>query len=92
MTKRSRRESPPPTFVEPPYVPNVRRPGDRWPAGPLHQFKQAARDNGKPYKSPEPKAEQVLLAFLGTKAAVTVMICLLVAVVAVLLVLLVIKT
>jgi hypothetical protein len=58
---------------------------------PLYQFKRAARDDGKPYKSPEPKAEQGLLALLGTNAAVTVMICLFVAVVAVLLVLLVIK-
>jgi hypothetical protein len=91
MTKRSRRESAPPTFVEPPYVSNVHRPGDRGTSDPFYQFKRAARDDGKPYKSPEPKAEQGLLALLGTNASVLVMSCLLVAVVAVLLVLLVIK-
>jgi hypothetical protein len=91
MTKRSRRESLPPTFVEPPYVSNVHRPGDKGTSDPFYQFKRRARDDGKPFKSPEPKAEQELLVLLGSKAALTVMGCLLVAVVAVLLVLLVIK-
>ncbi len=91
MTKRSRREWPPPTFVEPPYVSNVHRPGDRGTADPFYAFKRVARDDGKPYQSPEPKAERELLALLGSKAAVMMMSCLLVAVVAVLLVLLVFK-
>ncbi len=90
MTKRSRRELPP-TFVKPPYVSNVHRPGDRGTSDPFYAFKKAARDNGKPYQSPEPKAERELLALLGSKTAMTVMGCLLIAVVAVLLVLLVIK-
>jgi hypothetical protein len=83
MTKKSRREWPPPTdkFVEPPYVPNVYKPGDRVTPGPLHTFKQLARDDGKPYKSPEPRTERDLLALLGTKAAVVVMCCLLLGVV-----------
>jgi len=83
MTRKSRREWPPPTdgFVEPPAVPNVYRPGDRVTPGPLHEFKQLARDDGKPYKSPEPKAEQGLLALLGTNAMVVVMCCLLAAVI-----------
>jgi hypothetical protein len=92
MAKRSRRgDSPPPTFVEPPTVYNFHRPGDKGTADPFYQFKRAARDDGKPYQSPEPKAEQSLLAMLGTNAAVTVMICLLVVVVATLLVLLALK-
>jgi hypothetical protein len=82
MTKRSRREWPPPTFVEPPYISNVHRPGDKGTSDPFREFKQRARDDGKPFKSAEPKAERALLALLGTKAAVTVMVCLLVVVVA----------
>lgn len=91
MTKKSPDEWPPPTggFVEPPYVPNVRRPGDKVTPGPLYKFKQLARDDGKPYKSPEPKAQQTLLALLGTNAAVVVMCCLLAAVVVTVVVLLV---
>jgi hypothetical protein len=93
MTKRQRRESPPPTteFVPPPYVSNVHRPGDKGTADPFYQFKKAARDDGKPYKSPEPKAERQLLGLLGTNAAMVVMGGLLVVVVAALLVLLVVK-
>lgn len=90
MTKKSRREWPPPTdrFVEPPPVPNVYKPGDRVTPGPLYTFKRLARDDGKPYKSPEPKAERKLLALLATNAALVVMCCLLVAVVITVLVLL----
>jgi hypothetical protein len=91
MSKRERREWPPPTFVEPPYVSNVHRPGDRGTADPFYAFKRRARDDGKPYKSPEPKAERELLALLATKTALRVMSCLLIAVVAVLLVLLVLR-
>jgi hypothetical protein len=91
MTRRPRRQWPPPTFVEPPYVSNVHRPGDKGTSDPFYQFKKAARDDGKPYKSPEPKAERQLLGLLGTNAAMVVMGGLLVVVVVVLLVLLVVK-
>jgi hypothetical protein len=91
MTRRSRREWPPPTFVEPPYVSNVHRPGDKGTADPFYAFKRRARDDGRPYKSPEPKAERALLALLGTNAALVVMSCLALAVVATLLVLLVLR-
>jgi hypothetical protein len=50
-----------------------------------------ARDDGKPYKSPEPKAERELLALLGSNAALVMMSCLLLVVVGTLLVLLVVK-
>ena len=91
MARKSRRGAPSygVEHVDPPYVPNVYRPGDKVTPGPLHAFKQAARDDGKPYKSPEPKAEQSLLALLGTNAAVVVMCCLLAAVLVTVLVLLV---
>jgi len=93
MARKPRREGPPPgvEFVPPPYVSNVHRPGDKGTADPFYQFKKAARDDGKPYKSAEPKAERQLLGLLGTNAAVVVMGGLLVAVVVVLLVLLVLK-
>jgi hypothetical protein len=91
MAKRSRRDWPPPKFVEPPTVYNVHRPGDKGTADPFAQFKRAARDDGKPYESPEPKAERDLLSLLGTNAAVKVMTGLLVLVVVTLLVLLVLK-
>jgi hypothetical protein len=93
MTKKPRREAPSygVEHIDPPYVPNVYRPGDKVTPGPLHQFRQLARDDGKPYKSPEPKAERDLLALLGTNAAVVVMCCLLAAVVVTVLVLLVTK-
>jgi len=45
---------------------------------PFYRFQQLARDDGKPYESPEPKVERRLLSLLGTRAAVTVMTCLLV--------------
>ena len=90
---KKRREGPPPgvEFVPPPYVSNVHRPGDKGTSDPFYQFKKAARDDGKPYKSPEPKAERQLLSLLATNGAVVVMGGLLVAVVVVLLVLLVVK-
>ena len=93
MSKKSGGQWPPPTnrFVEPPYVPNVHKPGDRVTPGPLYRFKQAARDDGKPYKSPEPKAERQLLSLLGTNAVTVVMCGLLVVVVVAVLVLLVVK-
>jgi hypothetical protein len=93
MSKKPQHESPPPTteFVAPPYVPNVRRPGDKFTPGPLYQFRQLARDDGKPYKSPVPKSERQLLSLLGTNAATLMMGGLLVVVVVALLVLLVVK-
>ena len=93
MARKSRREWPPPSneFVPPPYVSNVHRPGDKGTSDPFYQFKRAARNDGKPYKSPEPKAERQLLALLGTNAVMVVMYGLLVAVVATLLVLLAVK-
>jgi hypothetical protein len=93
MTEKPRREWPPPTVehVEPPYVSNVHRPGDKGTADPFYQFKKAARNDGKPYKSPEPKAERQLLGLLGTNAATVVICGLLVAVVAILVVLMALK-
>jgi hypothetical protein len=93
MARKSRREWPPPSHevVPPPYVSNVHRPGDKGTSDPFRQFKLAARDDGKPYKSPEPKAEQQLLRLLGTNAVTVVMGALLVIVVAVVLVLLIVK-
>jgi hypothetical protein len=91
MTKRSGREEPPPHFVPPPPLLHVSRPGDKGTTDPFYQFKRAARDNGKPYRSPEPRAEQGLLSLLATKAALVVMASLLAAVVVTLLVLLVLK-
>jgi len=93
MAKRSRQEGPPPSgeFVPPPYVSNVHRPGDKGTSDPFYQFKKAARDDGKPYKSPEPRTERQLLSLLGTNVAMVVMCGLLVVVVATLLVLLVLK-
>jgi hypothetical protein len=81
----------------------TRRPQPEWPPAtpgrrgfgrsydPFYQFERLARDDGRPYKPPEPKAELRLLALLGTKTAVTVMTCLLVAVAGVLLVLMVLR-
>jgi hypothetical protein len=46
-------------------------------------------DDGKPLQSPEPKAERQLLVFLGSKAALVVMTCLLVVVAFTLIVLIV---
>jgi len=47
---------------------------------PFYQFQQLARDDGRPYKPPEPKTELKLLAMLGSKRVVVVMSCLLVVV------------
>jgi hypothetical protein len=86
MTKRSRRESPPPTFVPTPYVSNVHRPGDKGIADPFYQFENRAQP-GRP--APVSKRELQFDALLGSNAALTVMGCLLAAVLVVLLVLLV---
>jgi hypothetical protein len=73
----------------------TKRPGHEWPPAtpgrrgfgrsydPFYQFERLARDDGKPYKSPETKAELQLLSLLGSKAALRVMYCLLVVVAAV---------
>jgi hypothetical protein len=73
----------------------TKRSGQEWPPAnpgrrgfgrsydPFYQFERLARDDGKPYKSPEPKAELRLLSLLGSKAALRVMYCLLVVVAAV---------
>ncbi len=76
MAKRSEPEWPPAT-------PGRRGPGRSY--DPFYQFEQLARDDGKPYKPPEPKAELQLLAWLGSKSALVVMYCLLVVVVGVVL-------
>jgi hypothetical protein len=78
MTKDSEPQLPPPT---------PGRLGGR--RDPFRQFEQLARDDGKPYKPPEPKAELQLLSMLGSRGALVVMYCLLVAVVGVVLGLLV---
>ena len=75
---------------EPPLQIGRRGPRGSW--DPFYAFEKIARDDGKPYKSPEPKAERQLLALLGSKAALVVMSCVLVAAVLVLLVLLVFRT
>jgi hypothetical protein len=91
MTKRSRREWPPPTHVPPPAVQHVHRPGDRRTSDPFYQFRLLARDDGKPFRSPEPKAEVTLLSLLASKAALVVMGCVLTGVVAILLSLLLVR-
>lgn len=40
---------------------------------PFYEFQQLARDDGKPYEPPEPRAALRLLALLGSKAVVVVM-------------------
>lgn len=82
MTRRSQPEWPPP-------IPGRRGPGRTY--DPFYQFERLARDDGKPYKPPEPKAELKLLELLGTKAALTVMVGLLVVVVVAVLALMVFK-
>lgn len=88
MTKRSHPGLPPP-------VPGRGMPSYRGgmfaPRDPFYAFKRIARDDGKPYKSPEPKAEQQLLGVLAGKAALVMMGCLLAAVVVALLVLVALK-
>jgi hypothetical protein len=91
MTKRSPRQWPPTRFVAPPPLQNVSKPGDRGTTDPFYQFKKWARDDGKPFKSPEPKAEQGLLTLLASKTALIVMGCVLVAVFVALLVVMVAK-
>jgi hypothetical protein len=78
MTRRPRREAPSygVEHVDPPYIPNVKRPGDEGSA-----FRQAPLA--------EPKAERQLLGLLGTNSAVVLMGGLLVVVVVTLLVLLI---
>jgi hypothetical protein len=78
MARKPRRAGPPssPRFVKPPYVPNVRRPGDEGSA-----FRRAV--------PAEPKAERQFLALLGTNAGLAVMCCLLAAVVIIVLILVV---
>jgi hypothetical protein len=58
---------------------------------PFYAFEKLARDDGKPYQPPEPKAERELLALLSGKAAFVVMSCLLAAVVLAVLVVVVVK-
>lgn len=83
MTRRSQPEG------EPPLEIGRRGPRGSW--DPFYAFEKIARDDGKPYKSPEPKAERQLLTLLGTNAVLVVMSGLLVVVVVTLLVLLVLK-
>jgi hypothetical protein len=72
---------------EPPL--EIGRPGPRGSWDPFYAFEKIARDDGKTYKSPEPKAERQLLALLGSNAVLVVMGCVLAVVVVLLLVLLV---
>jgi hypothetical protein len=72
---------------EPPLEIGRRGPRGSW--DPFYAFEKIARDDGKPYKSPEPKAERQLLALLGSNAVLAVMGCVLAGVVVLLLVLLV---
>jgi hypothetical protein len=83
MTRRSQPEWTPPT--------QIGRRGPRGSWDPFYAFEKVARDDGKPYRSPEPKSERALLALLGSKAALVVMSSVLVLVVVTLLVLLVFK-
>jgi hypothetical protein len=77
--------------IPPPGPLPIRR-GTGWGAqDPFIWFERAARDNGKPHESPEPKSERALLALLQGKAMLVLMICLLVVVVAALLAVLIVK-
>jgi hypothetical protein len=80
MPKEARREEPSygTEHVDPPYVPNVKRPGDEGSA-----FRRAPLA--------EPKAQRQLLALLGTNGAVVLMYGLLAVVVVIVLVLIVVK-
>ena len=82
MARRSQPDWRPPT-------PGRRGPGRSY--DPFYEFERIARDDGKPYEAPEPKAELRLLALLSSKTALTVMGSLLVVVAAVLAVLLVLR-
>lgn len=79
MAKRSepRWQQPPHGSMPPPAL-GRRGPGRSY--DPFYQFKKIARDDGKPYESPEPKAERALLALLSGKTALVVMGALLVVV------------
>lgn len=68
MTRRSR------SVWIPPRNPG-RQIGRRY--DPFYAFEKLARDDGKPYQPPEPKAERALLTLLGTNASMVVMSCLL---------------
>jgi len=83
MSRKSQPEWTPPTEL------GRRGRGRSW--DPFYQFEQIARDDGKPYQTPEPKAERALLALLGSNSATVVMSCVLVVVVVALLALLVFK-
>jgi hypothetical protein len=74
---------------EPPLQIGRRGPRGSW--DPFYAFEKIARDDGKPYKSPEPKAQQALVALLSGKAALLVMSSVLVLVIGTLLVLLVLR-
>jgi hypothetical protein len=56
---------------------------------PFYDFERLARDNDKPFESPEPKVERQLLVLLASKTALVVMTCLLVVVAFTLIVLMV---
>jgi len=68
----------------PPATPGRRGTGRSY--DPFYQFERLARDDGKAYKSPEPKAERELLTVLQSKAALIVMSSVLVVVLLALLV------
>ena len=70
-----------------PEWPGRRGPGRTY--DPFYEFERLARDDGKPFEPPEPKAELRLLALLGSKPALVVMSCLLAVVAFTLIVLLV---
>jgi len=91
MTKRSRQTLPPrtPGRHGPAPLPARRGPGRTY--DPFYQFEQLARDNRKPYKPPEPRSQQQLLALLEGKATLVIMSCLLLFVVAALLAVLIVK-
>ena len=83
MTRRSGRGWTPPA--------EIGRRGPRGSWDPFYAFEKVARDDGKPYKSPESKAERELLALLSSKTSLVVMSSVLVLVVITLLVLLVLR-
>jgi hypothetical protein len=83
MTRRSRTE-----WI-PPENPGRRTMGRGY--DPFYAFEKLERDDGKPYQSPEPKAERALLALLSGNATLILMSCLLAAVVAAVLVVVVVR-
>jgi hypothetical protein len=80
MTKRSGHSLPPPARRGSTPLPVRRGPLRQY--DPFYVFERIARDNGSAPKSPEPKRQQQLLALLEGKAALVIMICLLLFVVA----------